>query len=92
MKLSHEQLETLRREFSLSPRETEVVDLLFQGHSSNQALAKRLGITVPGAKLHVRNAFLKCGVRDKAQLLVRCFETLALLHARQFLQGRQAAP
>jgi len=93
MKLSKYQREAIRREFALSPRETEVVELLFQGVTTNQGLADHLGISVPGARLHVRNLFLKTDSPDKATLLLRCFEVLALFHcADAWDQARRGGP
>jgi len=93
MKFSPEQLEVLRREFRLSPRETEIIDFLFQGVTTNQGLADRLGISVPGAKLHLRNVYLKTDSPDKATLLLRCFEALALFYgAEAFRAARREGP
>ena len=73
--------------------EIEVVDLVFQGVTTNQGLADHLGISVPGAKLHVRNLCLKTDSPDKATLILRCLEVLALRHcADAWDQVRHGGP
>ena len=89
MKLSQEQLDALRDQLRLSPRETQILDLLFQGHTSNQLLAEHLGITLGTAKGMVGRVLLKTGAADKTQLVLRCFEILADVYAREFFTRRQ---
>ena len=76
MKLSKYQRQAIRRQFALSPREIEVVDFLFQGVTTNQALADHLGVSLAGARLHLRHIYLKTGATDKAALILRCFDVM----------------
>ena len=62
---------TLRRKDNLSPRETEVYELLIQGRT-NQQIAQSLFITESTAKVHVRHIFEKLGVRSRVEA-VRAF-------------------
>jgi DNA-binding NarL/FixJ family response regulator len=54
----------------LTPRETEVLDLLAAGHD-NAAIARRLGITSKTVRNSVSNIFLKLHVADRAQAIIR---------------------
>lgn len=53
----------------LSPRETEVLQLLAKG-LSNKEIAAQLGLVVGTVKIHVANIFSKLGVSDRTQALV----------------------
>jgi DNA-binding NarL/FixJ family response regulator len=53
----------------LSPRETEVLQLLAKG-LSNKEIAAQLGLVVGTVKIHVANVFSKLGVSDRTQALV----------------------
>jgi len=76
MKFSKEQLEVLRRRFRLSPREIELVDLLFQGVSTNQDLAESLGITLGTTKMMLHTLYAKLACASKQQAIVRCLDYL----------------
>lgn len=54
----------MAEEADLSPRESEVLDLLRLG-LTNGEIAGRLGITLDGAKYHVSQIIGKLGVRDR---------------------------
>ncbi len=51
----------------LSPRETEVVDLILRG-LSNKEIADRLFISVDTVKKHSYNVYRKLGVQNRVQL------------------------
>ena len=53
----------------LTPRETEVLDLINQG-ASNKAIAERLCITENTVKAHVHNVMSKLKVRSRLQAVV----------------------
>jgi DNA-binding NarL/FixJ family response regulator len=52
----------------LTPRETEILQLIVDGHT-NQAIAKRLHISVRTVEFHRANLAEKIGVRDTAGLV-----------------------
>lgn len=52
----------------ISPRETEVMDLLMKG-SSYQQIADQLFISLPTVKTHVSNIYRKAGVSNKVGLI-----------------------
>lgn len=54
----------------LSPRESEVIQLLVEGFS-NQQIAERLVISLPTAKSHVRSILNKLAVNDRTQAAVQ---------------------
>ncbi|MBP7053054.1 MAG: hypothetical protein KBE65_18775 [Phycisphaerae bacterium] len=76
MKLTDEQLDTLRKVFRLSPRETQVVALLFKGVGTTDEKAQRLGVGVPAVKLVLRMLYAKVGVSSKHEVIVRCLDVL----------------
>ena len=65
---------SLRRTDVLSPRETEVYELLIQGRT-NREIAGSLFITESTTKVHVRHIFEKLGVRSRVEA-VRAFPAL----------------
>ena len=53
---------------SLSPSEVAVVRLLSDGVTSNEDVAKRLGVSVNTVRTHIHAALRKVGVADRTQL------------------------
>jgi DNA-binding CsgD family transcriptional regulator len=78
MQLTKEQLDRITSAFHLSPRESQIIDLLFQGYTTNVQLAAGLGVTEGSAKNLVHDVLAKMRCRDKASIMLACF---ALLHA-----------
>ena len=58
---------------SLTPREMEVLKLLYEGRS-NPKIAERLAISARTAKFHVQNIIEKLGVADRKQAAERASE------------------
>ncbi|HVL64179.1 MAG TPA: response regulator transcription factor [Actinomycetota bacterium] len=54
----------------LTPRETEVLELLADGHP-NEAIARRLSLSGKTVRNHVSNIFTKLQVADRAEAIVR---------------------
>ena len=67
--------EGLPEEFaSLSPRELDTARHLAQG-LSNAEIAARMFVSEPTVKTHVTAVLAKLGVRDRVQVVIRCYET-----------------
>ncbi|HLJ08855.1 MAG TPA: response regulator transcription factor [Acidimicrobiia bacterium] len=58
----------------LTEREREVVALVAEG-LSNQEIAERLVVSTATAKTHVSRAMMKLQARDRAQLVVKAYES-----------------
>lgn len=61
-------LENLSREAVLTPKETEIIELLLKGFS-NRIIAGQLFISENTLKTHLRNIYRKFGVKQKRELL-----------------------
>ena len=57
----------------LSPRETQVLDLLLE-NLSNKEIAGKLRIAESTVKFHVSNVLTKFGVHRRADLIVLCYQ------------------
>jgi DNA-binding CsgD family transcriptional regulator len=55
-----------KRKIVLTPRETEVHELLAQG-LTNDEIARLLYISVSTTKVHIKHIFEKLGVRSRAE-------------------------
>jgi DNA-binding NarL/FixJ family response regulator len=65
---------------TLTPREREVLELIAQG-MSNQAIAKRMVVTLRSAEKHVSSIFSKLGLPDTGGEHRRVLAVLRFLHA-----------
>ncbi|MDM9626115.1 LuxR C-terminal-related transcriptional regulator [Rhizobium sp. S152] len=60
--------DTVWRDLNLTSRETAIVDLVLQGHSS-ESIGLKLGISTGTVKVHRRNVYRKLGISSQTQLL-----------------------
>ena len=81
VKLTTEQLDTLRKAFRLSPRETQIIALLFSGITDSAALAREMKLTVGSTKGILSRVYAKGRVSDKTQLVLACLDTLGAPYA-----------
>lgn len=72
VKLADEQLDALRKAFRLSPRETQVLALLFEGLATNHEMGDRLDTTPGAVQAAVRVLFAKTGARSRHELMTIC--------------------
>jgi DNA-binding NarL/FixJ family response regulator len=70
MLVTKKDLKKIKKKYRLSPRELEVIQLLFQGIDSNKEIAKKLGITVGTAKAYVHSIYVKLRVDSKLQAVI----------------------
>lgn len=60
--------DTVWRNLNLTSRETAIVDMVLQGHSS-ESIGLRLNISTGTVKVHRRNVYRKLGISSQTQLL-----------------------
>jgi len=63
----------LKRRYKMTPRETQIAQLICQG-LGNEEIAKRLKIKHGTVKTHVRNLYRKLWVHNKISMLLRFVE------------------
>jgi DNA-binding CsgD family transcriptional regulator len=76
MELSGKQLALIRKAYRLSPRETQMVDLIMRGVERNEDIAFALEVSVLTAKTYVRDLHAKFRTGSKLQLALRVLDTL----------------
>jgi len=77
MKLGEESREELRKDYRLSPREVELLELVLEGIDSNAKLARRMGIATGTVKQYLHVLFAKFRVSSKVGLIIAVCETSA---------------
>jgi DNA-binding CsgD family transcriptional regulator len=65
---SLQRADTIWRDLKLTGRETAIVDLVLQGHSS-ESIGLKLNISTGTVKVHRRNVYRKLGISSQTQLL-----------------------
>ena len=60
----------LRRQYSLTEREIDVVELVADG-ASNRAISSMLGISLPTTKTHVARTLDKLGAHNRAEMIAK---------------------
>jgi len=76
MQLTQKQLEQIKKKYRLSPRETQIVELILQGVDSNAEIAKRLGVTVLSAKRYVHDLYSKIGTSSKLSVALTIIDSI----------------
>jgi ATP/maltotriose-dependent transcriptional regulator MalT len=76
MKLSPKQLEQIKKQYRLSPRETQIVELILQGVESNEDLSKNLGVTLLSAKRYVHDLYGKMGTSTKLSITLKVIDSI----------------
>jgi len=76
MNLTPKQLEQIKKQYRLSPRETQIVDLILQGVDSNEKLAENLGISLGAAKQYVHGVCVKFQMSSKLCIAVKVFDSI----------------
>lgn len=76
MKLTPHELDSLARQFRLSPRETQVLGLLLEGVATNPEMAERLATTPGAIQAAVQMLMAKTGTRSRHELVTRTLKCL----------------
>lgn len=64
--------QTIIRGLALSPRQAEVLRMLFDGYSDKQ-IARKLKVTLPTVRSHLQRMYAKFRVQDRTALVVYIF-------------------
>ncbi|MCG5483804.1 MAG: helix-turn-helix transcriptional regulator [Sinorhizobium meliloti] len=67
-KATHPPADGVWRHLNLTERETSIIELVLQGHSS-ESIGLKLGISTGTVKVHRRNVYRKLGISSQTQLL-----------------------
>ncbi|HCO92968.1 MAG TPA: hypothetical protein DIU00_03300 [Phycisphaerales bacterium] len=76
MELTPNQLEQIRKQYRLSPRETQIVDLILRGYDSNAEIALVLDITDGTAKQYVHDLYGKTQTSSKLRLALKIINSI----------------
>jgi two-component system, NarL family, response regulator len=79
MGITPDELQSLRRAFRLSPRETELLGLMLDGIGANSGLAERMGVTVGTVKGLVHSLLVKIGTSEKLEAAIIALRHLGRL-------------
>lgn len=60
------------RELKLSPQQARIVESLLRGMRDKQ-IAATLGLSVPTVRTYLGRIFMKVGVQDRVELILRVF-------------------
>jgi len=76
MELTQKQLEQVRKHFRLSPRETQIVDLILRGIDSNAEIARIIGISTGTVKQYTHVLFAKVKAELKLSLAMKIIDSI----------------
>jgi len=83
MLVTKKELKVLQKKYRLSPRELEVIQLLFKGIDSNKEIAEKMGITVGTTKAYVHSILIKVGVESKLKAVIRMADTKQSIYKKR---------
>jgi len=76
MELTQKQLEQVRKHYRLSPRETQIVDLILRGIDSNAEIARIIGISTGTVKQYTHVLFAKVKAESKLSLAMKIIDSI----------------
>jgi len=76
MELTINQLEQIKKQYRLSPRETQIVDLILKGIDSNAEIARIIGISTGTAKQYAHVLFAKVKAESKLSLAMKIVDLI----------------
>jgi len=76
MQLTQVQLDAIKKQYRLSPRETQIVELILKGVDSNAEIAKNLDLSTGTVKQYVHVLFARFHINSKTNLVLKIFESI----------------
>jgi DNA-binding NarL/FixJ family response regulator len=76
MKLTQKQLDQIKKQYRLSPRETQIVELILKGVDSNAEIAENLGLKTGTIKQYVHVLFARFHISSKTNLVIKIFDSI----------------
>ncbi len=77
-------------QYSITPKEAEIVMLLCKGMDTNANIAEKLNIAVATLDVHLNNIFRKTNKNQRHQVIALVFE-MAIIHNRTLNQKKNIA-
>lgn len=76
LQLNHDEWTHVVRSLHLSPRESEILNSILQGHTDKQ-IATELGMSTNTVRTHLRHVFFRLNLTSRLELVMHVF---ALIH------------
>ena len=76
MQLTQKQLEKIKQQYRLSPRETQIVELILQGVDSNEKMTKILGLHIGTTRRYVHDVYAKIGISSKLGVALTIIDSI----------------
>lgn len=76
MQLTKKQLDQIKKQYRLSPRETQVVDLILKGVDSNVEMTKILGLHIGTTRRYVHDVYAKIGISSKLGVALKVINSI----------------
>ena len=76
MELMSKQLEQIKKQYRLSPRETQIVELILQGVDSNEKMTKILGLHIGTTRRYVHDLYGKMGTSTKLSIALKIINSI----------------
>ena len=74
MKLTKKQITEIKNHYRLSPRDVDILKIIFEGIHSNQEIADRLQTSILTAKNMLHHLYCKLGYNNKLTIVVKLLE------------------
>ena len=76
MQLTKKQLDAIKKQYRLSPRETQIVELILKGVDSNEKIASKIGISTGTVKQYTHVLFAKVQAVSKLDLAMKIIDSI----------------
>ena len=81
MQLTKKQLDAIKEQYKLSPRETQIVELILKGVDSNAEIAENLGLSTGTVKQYVHVLFARFHINSKTKLVLTIVDSIHKNHS-----------